>query len=92
MQLYSNGVGVYWSWLEGDAYCGGGYSDGQKIKLMGYVDPKSIDWTETISKQAYSLAEEREIQIKRGEPIEIFSVITTDGKKFPLQNTIIVKA
>jgi len=92
MQLYSNGVGVYWSWLEGDAYCGGGYSDGQKIKLMGYVDPKSIDWDETISKQAYSLAEEREIQIKKGEPIEIFSVITTNGKKFPLQNTIIVKA
>ena len=87
--LYGDHIGQYWSWLYGKAYCGG---SGDKVLLRGYVAPESVDWTETLAKQAYSLYEEREIFIQYGKPIEIVEIKTKKGERLPIRGSIIMKA
>lgn len=91
MDNYS-GVGTYWSWNCGKAYCGNNYDNKESITLRGYVDPISVNWVETIAKQVYYYNEEMEIKVYDSEPIEIFEIITKDEKHFPLKNPIIVNA
>ncbi len=90
---YGNNIGQYWSWFEGGVQCGSPYySKTDKIILRGYVDPKNVDWEETIYRNAYSCKEEREIYLPYNTPIEIFEILTKDGKKLPLNGSIIVNA
>lgn len=90
---YGEHIGQFWSWYKGGVQSSGGYYSGSnKISIRGYVDPQSIDWIETLGKQAYSLRDEREIFVEYGAPIEIFEIRAYSGQRFPLNGPIIVKA
>ena len=68
------GVGPYWTWRPGnsDAYCSNGYGEGDThIILKGYVDPKDVNWVDTLLKNAYGLNYEQEIEINNGAIIEV---------------------
>lgn len=77
-KLYSD-LGNCFTWAEGygEAYCGrnygkGGYND---ITLKCWVDPKDVNWEETVYRNCYSLKDEREIYIDRsGAKVEVFDV------------------
>jgi hypothetical protein len=75
------GSGPCWTWAvgHGEAYCG--HSFGQSntaVLLRGWVDPMSVDWGETLYRNAYSLNEERELYLKEGCIIEIDEVVVND--------------
>ena len=74
---------IYWTWRPGnsDAYCSNGYGEGDTyIILKGYVDPKDVNWVDTLIKNAYSLSYEQEIEINDGAIIEVdrIELDTTD--------------
>ena len=69
-----NGVGQCWTFMKGkgEAYCGVGYGGGTDyILLQGWVDPRSINWQETLMRNAWSMNEEHEIFINSGYLVEI---------------------
>jgi hypothetical protein len=75
------GSGPCWTWAvgHGEAYCG--HSFGQSntaVLLRGWVDPMSVDWVETLYRNAYSLNEECELYLKEGCIIEIDEVVVND--------------
>ena len=80
------GLGNCWSWDEGRGESYNGNSFGGKytdIRMIGCVNPNDVDWLTTISRNIYSLREEREIYIDSGKPVEIDSVevyLNYDGK------------
>ena len=80
------GSGPCWTWApgHGEAYCGLSYRQkNTAILLRGWVDPMSVDWVETLYRNAYSLNEERELYLKEGCIIEIDEVVVNDyGYKF----------
>ena len=69
-----NGVGQCWTFMKGkgEAYCGVGYGgDTDYILLQGWVDPRSINWQETLMRNSWSMNEEHEIFINSGYLVEI---------------------
>ena len=68
-----NGLGNCWTWKQGrgEAYCGNYYGNNDYILLQGWVDPKSINWEETLVRNAWSLNEECEIFINDGQIVEV---------------------
>ena len=51
------GIGNCFSWKEGkgEAYCAGSFGNGAtEIKLKCWIDPKDINWEETVYKNCYS--------------------------------------
>ena len=78
------------SWYKGEIQNGNSYSGKYtKVLIKAYVDPINVDWEETLVRNAYNLREEREIYIPYNSPIEIFEIVTKNGK-LPLTNSIIV--
>lgn len=88
LQNKFKGIGNFWSFENGDAYCS--QYNGDTIGIIGLVDPSNIDMIRTIYCSIYDLHYEKEIYIPNGE-VEIVAITTDDGKKFPLKNHIIVK-
>lgn len=80
-----NDLGYCFSWDKdcGEAYCGHGF-EGQhssEIRLKCWVDPKDINWYETVYRNCYSLREEKEIYINNyGAKIEVFDVVLMCGE------------
>ena len=75
------GSGPCWTWAvgHGEAYCGLSYRQkNTAVLLRGWVDPMSVDWGETLYRNAYSLNEERELYLKEGCIIEIDEVVVND--------------
>lgn len=86
-----DGVGEYWSWGTGEAYCGKnyGYSTDATIMLRGCVNPNNVDWENTICKNA-AIPEEREIYIGSGY-VEIYEALISgeiDGKQYDNVNIL----
>ena len=78
-------LGYCFSWGEGhgEAYCGSsfGVEGSSEIKLKCWVDPKDINWEETVYRNCYSLREEREVYISSsGAKIEVFDVVLENGE------------
>lgn len=74
MKEIYEGIGNCWSWKEdsGEAYCGEGYGVGSTdLTLKGWVDPKNINWEESLYRNCYDLRHECEIYIDRKMPVEI---------------------
>lgn len=88
LQNKFKGIGNYWSFENGDAYCS--QYNGDTIGIIALVDPSQIDMIRTIYCSIYDLHYEKEIYIPKGE-VEIVAITTDDGKKLPLKNHIIVK-
>ena len=75
------GSGPCWSWKVGraEAYCAESYgTKNTPVVLKGWADPTSVDWAETLYRNAYSLNEECEIYLKEGNIIEIDEVVVND--------------
>ena len=96
------GIGNCFSWEEGrgEAYCGSSFDVGtSEITLKCWVDPKNVNWRETIYRNCYQLRDEREIFINDGVPIEVFDIVLENGysngtnvsNKSLLKQPIIVK-
>ena len=89
---------------EGEGYLAKSFDKGSSdIRMIGCVDPKNVNWVVTLSRNMYTLRDEKEIFINNGKPIEIDSIQieneqTSRGHEFHesgknmLQNPIIVKA
>lgn len=78
-------LGYCFSWGEdkGEAYCGNsfGVEGSTEIKLKCWIDPKDINWEETVYRNCYSLREEQEVYISAsGAKIEVFDVVLEYGE------------
>ena len=74
------GIGTCFSWREGkgESYCGSGESE---LKLKCWVDPKNVNWYETLERNCYSLREEQEIYIDSDNAvIEVFDIVLEHGR------------
>lgn len=68
------GVGECWTWQEGmgEAYDYISYKPGTtRLLLKGWVDPKNVNWDESLFKNCYGLNHERELYLDHSTPIEI---------------------
>lgn len=79
------GIGNCFSWEEdrGEAYCADrfGRMNSTEIKLKCWVDPKDINWVETVYRNCYALRDEEEVFINsNGAKIEVFDIVLEDGK------------
>lgn len=71
------GVGNCWSWKVGggEAYLSRSFYDGTTdIRMIGCVDPRNVDWVTTLSRNMYSLMDEKEIFINSLNLLEIDSI------------------
>ena len=71
------GVGNCWSWKKGggESYLANSFDDGSgNIRMIGCVDPRNVNWVVTLSRNMYSLRDEKEIFINSGKPIEVDSI------------------
>jgi hypothetical protein len=81
LKNYYKGSGPCWSWKLGcaESYCGDSYgTSNTEIVLKGWVDPMSVDWAETLYRNAYSLNEECELYLREGNIVEIDEVVVND--------------
>ena len=93
-----NGIGTCFSWEKnrGEAYCGDTFkgTTATEIKLKCWVDPKDVDWKDTVLLNCYGLQDEQEIRVSdRNANIEVFEVSLNNGKtgnKILLNKPIIV--
>ncbi len=77
------GIGNCFSWEDGggEAYCACGFgADSTEIKLKCWIDPKDINWDETVYRNCYSLKDEKEIYVNSDNAkIEVFDVVVESG-------------
>ena len=78
---YEN-IGIFWSWTPDGAIPYGSIKYGKEYILHGLVNPKDINWVETIKKNTYYLREEREIEVNSNSNILIYKTETDKGKIF----------
>jgi len=71
------GLGTYWTFMEGNSHDYGDEGPGIKVIVNALVDPKDVDWAETI---AANIADEDEceLNIKEGSPIQICKIKDKD--------------
>jgi hypothetical protein len=86
-KLYS-GTGIFWSYAEDGAFPYGS-NQGDTVTMYGLISPDDIDWPMTCYLGANGF-NEQEIRTKENVPIEIYQIITDDGKRLPLKKSIIV--
>lgn len=85
LKLNYSGLGNCWSWKQGGGFA---YNlepfgiDDTLLLLKGWVDPKSVNWTNTVYRNGYTMKEEREIYINTGGIVEVDSALckVKDGK------------
>lgn len=86
------GIGECFTWQKnkGEAYCGNHFEGGTThVTLKCWVDPKDINWFETVYRNCYTLKDEAEIYINYTDAkIELFEV-DINGRN-ALQHPIIV--
>lgn len=85
LNYFYSDLGNCFSWAPGygEAYCGSGFdkTGASTIKLKCWIDPKDINWYETVYRNCYSLREEREIYVSAsGAKIEVFDIILEYGE------------
>jgi hypothetical protein len=70
---FGGGVGIFWSYDEGTAeeYLGENYN---QILLIAKIEPKNINWKNTLKKSLYNLNYEQEIELVEGSSIKIVSI------------------
>ena len=73
------GIGNCFSWSKnkGEAYCGNSFGVGNThILLKCWVDPKDVNWEETVHRNCYGLRDEQEIYVDNDNAkIEVFDVV-----------------
>lgn len=73
------GIGNCFTWQKGasEAYCANSFGIGNTyVTLKCWIDPKDVNWEETVQRNCYGLREEQEIYVNDGgAKIEVFDVI-----------------
>ena len=101
-----DGIGMCWSFANGhgEAYCGENYETGTYTALLvGYVDPKDVDWGTTLELNL-AMPDEYELRLNNTAVVEIDEVIFDDSRepdpqwsfkykkaKLPLKSPIVVR-
>ena len=77
LRKWYNGLGNCWSWNKGhgEAYCAGHYDNADYILLQGWVDPRDVNWAETLARNSWSLNEEDELFINSEVIVEVDKII-----------------
>jgi hypothetical protein len=87
------GVGICWSWENGggEAYCANSFNgvSSNEILMVGWVNPKSVDWVDTLKINAYMENSETELRLLKGNVVEIDKIIFEN--KNMLNKPILVK-
>lgn len=87
------GVGICWSWKNGggEAYCANSFNgvSSNEILMVGWVNPKSVDWVDTLKINAYMENSETELRLLKGNVVEIDKIIFEN--KNMLNKPILVK-
>lgn len=87
------GVGICWSWEEGmgNAYYANTFNviPYSVILMKGHVDPRSVDWVETLSINTYMENSEAELRLLKNNVVEIDEVLFNE--KNILRKPILVK-
>lgn len=65
------GVGIFWSYTSSGAVAHNGGGHGFELMLKAEVDVRNVNWTSTIYKAVYELAEEREIEVKEDVTVNV---------------------
>ena len=76
---FNKNLGVYWSYVEGMGDSHGAIGSGTNITLIGLVDPKDVNWEETIAANLID-PEEYEFNLIEDSEIEITKIINTKTK------------
>lgn len=76
---FNKNLGVYWSYVEGMGDSHGAIGSGTNITLIGLVDPKDVNWEETIAANLID-PEEYELNLIEDSEIEITKIINTKTK------------
>lgn len=76
---FNKNLGVYWSYIEGMGDSHGAIGSGTNITLIGLVDPKDVNWEETIAANLID-PEEYELNLIEDSEIEITKIINTKTK------------
>lgn len=84
------GIGIYWSYdLRGAEPHGGSLN--HTFVMHGMIKPEYINWVNTIFKSAWSLNEEKEIEIKENVPILIYKITEYRSNKQILNKELVIK-
>ena len=76
---FNKNLGIYWSYVEGMGDSHGAIGSGTNITLIGLVDPKDVNWEETIAANLID-PEEYELNLMEDSEIEITKIINTKTK------------
>lgn len=87
---FKNNLGVYWSYVEGMGDSHGAIGSGTNITLIGLVDPKNVNWEETIAANLID-PEEYELNLIEDSEIEITKIINTKTKDVIFEGHLICK-
>jgi hypothetical protein len=85
------GVGIYWSYDLRGAEPHGGWGKNNTFVLHGMINPEYINWVNTIFKSAWSLNEEKEIEVRENVPILIYKITEYRSNKQILNKELVIK-
>lgn len=88
---YKGNIGKYWTFIEGmgDSYGASSYKN--NITICALVDPKDVDWEETIASNLLD-PDEYELTLNEDAPIQIVKILGKDRKETLLEKNLLYKA
>jgi len=89
---YKGNIGTYWTYMEGmgDSYGSIGSSK-NNITICALVDPKDVNWEETIASNLMD-PEEYELTLEYDAPIQITKILGPERQKTILKENLLYKA
>ena len=88
---YKGNIGIYWTYIEGFGDSYGAYSYKNNITICALVDPKDVNWEETIAANLID-PEEYELTLKENAPIQITKILGKDRQKTILKENLLYNA
>ena len=88
---YKGNLGIYWTYIEGFGESYGASSYKNNITICALVDPKDVNWEETIAANLMD-PEECELTLNENAPIQITKILGKDRQKTILKENLLYKA
>ena len=85
---YKGNIGIYWTYIEGmgDSHGAVG-SSRNNITICALVDPKDVNWEETIAANIID-PDEYELTLEEDAPIQIITILDKDRKEIYKKNLL----
>ena len=85
---YKGNIGVYWTYIEGMGDSHGAVSSSRNnITICGLVDPKDVNWEETIAANIID-PDEYELTLEEDAPIQITRILDVNRKEIFKENLL----